>query len=276
MTNLQARILITILYFPALLLSVFDEKIFSLVTFALLALGWYEYLSFKLSPKTSRDWTGIAGLILLGALPALVHGLGRPTVMGLGVLALAFQIYVIRSMINRKSFDEMKGELSFYLTGFLYLTLLFTLWIAIRERPSGREAIWFLLFVVGASDSVAYFVGRAFGRKPFFQHISPKKTVEGFWGGMLGSLLMGLGFYFLFHKLEYQIPPLATCLLLSLAVGLAGVFGDLFESMIKRHYGVKDSGRIMGGHGGVLDRFDAALFGAVPLFFYVAIFGGFQ
>lgn len=276
MTNLQARVLIALLYFPALLLSVFDQTAFALVVSLLLAGSWYEYLQFKDGPNIRRDWRWLAGIIFLGTLPALAQAMGRPAAVGFAAILLALQIFVIRSMFQRKSFEEILSELKPYAFGFVYLTALFCCLTGIRAHPGGREAIWFLLFVIGASDSLAYFFGRTWGRKPFFQNLSPKKTVEGFWGGMIGSIVCGLIFFFLFRWLQYTVPSLVECLFLSVVVGVAGVFGDLFESMLKRRFHVKDSGVLLGAHGGILDRFDAVIFAAVPLYFYIVFKGGFQ
>jgi len=276
MTNFQARVLVALLYFPALLLSLFDERIFSVVVLLLCSLSWFEYLSFKGQPRTTADWVRWGALILLGSLPAFSKSMGWTIGAALGVWAVALQLYVIRAMIRRRTFEQMQSDISFVLIGFLYISLLFTLFLGIRSYPSGMEAMWFIFFVIGASDSGAYFAGLKFGRKPFFQHISPKKTVEGFWGGMISALLVGGIFHFGLRALDYHIPSLGVCLVMAVLVAAAGVYGDLFESMLKRYYGVKDSGRVMGGHGGVLDRFDAALFGAVPIFFYMVMFGAFQ
>jgi len=276
MTNLQARILIALLYFPALLLSVFDETAFALVVSLLLATSWYEYLQFHKDPNSPRDALSEWLIIFLGTLPALVQAVGRSPTLGFAAILLALQIHIIRGMFRRKTFEDILTELKPLAFGFVYLTVLFCCLLGVRTHPGGREAIWFLLFVIGASDSLAYFFGRAWGRKPFFQHLSPKKTVEGFWGGMLGSMACGLGFYYLFGWLEYHVPSLVECLLLSLVIGISGVFGDLFESMLKRRFHVKDSGVLLGAHGGILDRFDAVIFAAVPLYFYMVFRGGFQ
>lgn len=130
---------------------------------------------------------------------------------------------------------------------------------------SGEAAIWFGFICTWSADSFAYFVGRALGKKPLAPKISPKKTVEGFWGGFAGSILAGLVFSLVMH-----IDPLKGALIGAL-LGIVGQVGDMFESALKRDAGIKDSGKLIPGHGGVLDRFDSAFF-TLTLTYYLIVF----
>ncbi len=275
MSPMQARILVAAIYFPLLLLSVFDARLFTLVVTVLLAGAWYEFLQFRGDPKDLKEAWERGLVILLGSSPPLLYFLGYPVTWSAATMAAVLQGYVILSMVRRKNFEYLTKKLGFYFFGFIYLTGLFVMFWSLRSTPGGREAIWFLMFVVGASDSVAYFFGKFWGRTAFFQNLSPKKTFEGFWGGLLGAMAMGAVFHLVFHNLDYQTPGLIKSMALALVVGIIGTFGDLFESMLKRNFGVKDSGTWFGAHGGVLDRFDALLFASVPVFFYIVVRGGF-
>lgn len=130
------------------------------------------------------------------------------------------------------------------------------------SQPNGHRWLLVALAIVWAGDTGAYFAGRAFGRHKLAPRISPNKTVEGLLGGMACALLAAalLGWY-------AGATPAQQPLLLGVAVVtfLASVVGDLFESLLKRHVGVKDSGDILPGHGGILDRIDAVL-AALPVF----------
>ncbi|HEX2082362.1 MAG TPA: phosphatidate cytidylyltransferase [Xanthomonadaceae bacterium] len=128
--------------------------------------------------------------------------------------------------------------------------------------PNGHRWLLVALAIVWAGDTGAYFVGRAFGKHKLAPRISPNKSVEGLFGGMVCALLAAavLGWYA--GATPEQQPWL---LLVALATFLASVVGDLFESLLKRHIGVKDSGDILPGHGGILDRIDAVL-AALPVF----------
>jgi phosphatidate cytidylyltransferase len=130
---------------------------------------------------------------------------------------------------------------------------------------AGREAVILLLATIVVSDSAQYYTGRALGRRLLAPAISPKKTIEGAIGGLVfGTAAMMVGGFWVFRGVN-----LAILLLASLAVVLAGMIGDLFESLLKRSAGVKDSSTLIPGHGGVLDRIDSWLF-AGPVYYAFA------
>jgi phosphatidate cytidylyltransferase len=127
---------------------------------------------------------------------------------------------------------------------------------------AGREAILLLMLTIVVSDSAQYYAGRAFGRRPLSPTISPKKTVEGAIGGLAcGTAAMALG-----GRLVFPDAPVPMLVLASATVTALGIVGDLFESLLKRSAGVKDSSAIIPGHGGVLDRLDSWLF-AAPMYY---------
>ncbi|WP_370981527.1 phosphatidate cytidylyltransferase [Agaribacterium sp. ZY112] len=145
-----------------------------------------------------------------------------------------------------------------FMGGLVLLPALFSVaWL--RQQANGIELILFALLLVAAADSGAYFSGRAFGKGKLAPAVSPGKTWAGVWGGLLLSLLVGLAYgYFV---LALSLPFL---LVLIPPVALVSVLGDLLESMLKRERGIKDSGSILPGHGGVLDRLDGVV-AAIPL-----------
>ncbi|MBC7254651.1 MAG: phosphatidate cytidylyltransferase [Chloroflexi bacterium] len=152
--------------------------------------------------------------------------------------------------------------------GTLYIGGLLGHFIRLRALEHGME--WMILALVGTwvCDTGAYFVGVRWGRRRFFPAISPKKTWEGALGGLVSGVatVVGLGAWLL------QL-PVWQGLLLGLCVVLGATFGDLAESVIKRQVGVKDSGHLIPGHGGMLDRIDSLLF-VVPIVYYFAILVG--
>jgi len=170
---------------------------------------------------------------------------------------------------------------------FAYIALPLGFLVQIREQWSGAFLLLYLLFLVWAGDIFAYFVGRGLGRNLMSPRISPKKTWEGALASLIASLVVGMLLYnyalpissFLLdlHLIDrrdgyfaLQKPPLWPTLLLSAAINIAAQLGDLVESLIKRGAGVKDSGAILPGHGGMLDRIDALLFAAPVLWYYAA------
>lgn len=151
------------------------------------------------------------------------------------------------------------------LGGLIGVLLLIPCWTAlnhIRSGPDGIANLFLCLLLVWAADTGAYFAGKKWGKTPFANKISPKKTQEGLYGGLiLGLLIAGIYGYYL--DLDLIFSPLYGVLVI--AVILLSVVGDLVVSMIKRFAGVKDSGKILPGHGGILDRIDS-LTAAAPAF----------
>jgi phosphatidate cytidylyltransferase len=135
---------------------------------------------------------------------------------------------------------------------------------AVRAEANGREAVLLLLVTIVISDSAQYYSGRAFGRRPLAPQISPKKTVEGAVGGVVfGTLAMAVGGHYVLAASTWMLA------LLGAAISLLGIVGDLFESLLKRSAGVKDSSHLIPGHGGVLDRIDSWLFAAPVYYVFV-------
>jgi phosphatidate cytidylyltransferase len=136
---------------------------------------------------------------------------------------------------------------------------------AVLPESDGRQWVLFLFAVVMVGDAGAYFTGRALGRHPLAPELSPKKTIEGLVGGLAASVATAVGLA------SFGLPamPPRAALGLGLVLALLGVLGDLFESLLKRSVGAKDTATILPGHGGVLDRIDSLLFAAPALLAYV-------
>ncbi|MYM64977.1 phosphatidate cytidylyltransferase [Pseudomaricurvus sp. HS19] len=138
----------------------------------------------------------------------------------------------------------------------------------VRGQANGEWLIVLLVLVVVCADVGAYFSGRAFGKRKLATEVSPGKTWEGFWGGVACCALLGL-------VVGYGVGGGAMMLALVVPAGLASVLGDLLESMVKRQRGVKDSGTLLPGHGGVLDRVDS-ITAAAPVFALALLLSGWQ
>jgi phosphatidate cytidylyltransferase len=170
---------------------------------------------------------------------------------------------------------------------FAYIALPLGCLVQIREQAAGAFLLLYLLLLVWAGDIFAYFVGRSLGRHLMSPRISPKKTWEGALASMIASVGVGLLLYNYALPISTALlnanliarkdglfalekPALLPIVLLSAALNIAAQLGDLVESLIKRGAGVKDSGTILPGHGGMLDRVDALLFAAPLLWYYAA------
>jgi len=136
------------------------------------------------------------------------------------------------------------------------------------ELSSGGDLLLFLFGLLWVGDTSAMWVGKAFGKHKLAPTVSPNKTVEGFIGGILGALAIGV--LMIFWK--FSLVPWYHVLILAVGCSVFGQLGDLVESMWKRSLGIKDSSALIPGHGGILDRFDSLLFAAPLMFFYVMLF----
>lgn len=143
----------------------------------------------------------------------------------------------------------------------IYVGHSLSFFIAIMKLANGRVLLIFSLFSTWVSDIFAYLIGINFGKKHPFPYLSPNKTLEGALGGILGGGISALAFF-------YVLPlNILVLFFLGILAALFGEIGDLFESLIKRNFGVKDSGKLLPGHGGILDCIDSILF-SVPILYY--------
>jgi phosphatidate cytidylyltransferase len=181
--------------------------------------------------------------------------------------AVLIAAILVFAMLSVARFDSQAHTLETFckqVTGLLYVPYLLGHMILIRAWDQGVTWIFFLMVVIFAGDTAAFYIGRAFGRHKLSPNVSPGKTVEGALGGLTANLLIGALFK------TFYFPELSWGYLTALVMimGALGQAGDLVESTMKRSVGVKDSGGIMPGHGGLLDRIDALLF-ATPALYYV-------
>jgi phosphatidate cytidylyltransferase len=185
-----------------------------------------------------------------------------PVALDVALLSALLVLGVV-TMATWQGGRDALGHAAVSLFPALYLGLPLGAMVAVRE-VRGREALFLLILTVSASDTAQYYSGRAFGRQPLAPTISPKKTLEGAIGGLVfGALvLVALGAWWL------PTVPILRRAVVGVAIVALGISGDLFESMLKRSAGVKDSSSLIPGHGGILDRIDALLF-AAPAYYVV-------
>jgi len=208
-------------------------------------------------------WGYFAGLLLLAA--AHLSGIGFVALL----LALNLVIVGVMSVFLYKTNPRIGLVIQKQVLGIIYIPLSLALLAVIRSQPDGMGFIFLLLAIIFAGDTSAFYVGTYLGRHKLSPAISPGKTFEGALGGLSGNLLAGsIGIAFFMPSI-----PWAGGILFFLAAGIAGQVGDLFESEMKRSSDIKDSGGLLPGHGGFLDRIDALLFAApVAYLFKMYIF----
>lgn len=180
------------------------------------------------------------------------------------ILIITFSYY----LFCRHDLSIVLSQISLTLFGVVYVGCLFSYIGLLR---SAEQGIFWVFLTVGATfmaDSGAYFTGHLFGKHKLAPLVSPGKTVEGFIGGIFASVLAT----FICKLIFWSSFPSLSCLIIGCLIGIIGPLGDLSESLIKRGVNVKDSGQLIPGHGGLLDRVDALLFTAPTIYYYVKFF----
>ena len=223
---------------------------------AAFAFAEYAHLAEALGARVPRLLAGAtvvaACLAVGGALPAEL------------VLLSAFLVIGVFAVATGSPGPPVLRDVAASVMPLLYIGLPLGSLAAVRVL-GGREAVMLLLVTIVVSDSAQYYTGRALGRRPLAPSISPKKTMEGAAGGVvLGTAAMTVGGLQLFPA-----AGAAKLLVASAAVVLLGIAGDLFESLLKRSAGVKDSSHLIPGHGGVLDRIDSWLFAGPAYYMFI-------
>lgn len=160
-----------------------------------------------------------------------------------------------------------------YLFGYIILPFVFITKISFGIKDYNPKIIMGLFFIIWTNDTFAYIVGKTIGKHKLFERISPKKTIEGFLGGLIFAIVAGylISKYYINPKPEFSEKSILIWTSIAAIVGVFGTIGDLIESKFKRIAGVKDSGTIMPGHGGVLDRLDSVIFVAPFIFLFYQI-----
>ncbi|NPB09284.1 MAG: phosphatidate cytidylyltransferase [Thermodesulfobacteria bacterium] len=252
----RARVLTALVLLPLLIgLVLYGPKILVwLLVLSATEIGWYEYARMTRLPP-DLFMAGVFGLFAV--LLALYL---NPSFF---LLALWLSLFLLTLyFLARFAGYEFIVLFGFSLAGMVYLGLCFGHLFLVFTLEQGRLWLLVLLAVVFGTDTGAYYTGRALGRRPFAPRVSPKKTWEGTVGGTLCGMMLGALLVF-----WLDLAPLPKILPFLGAVSVVGQIGDLLESMIKRACGVKDSGELLPGHGGLLDRVDALIF-AAPLFYW--------
>ncbi|MBY4675648.1 phosphatidate cytidylyltransferase [Marinobacterium arenosum] len=258
---LKKRLLTALVLAPLVLWSLFYlslEQLLVLVDLVLLLAAW--------------EWSALAGLgrrlyrlgyvashaVLLAVMHAQIDRVPSPGLFVAPLILWAVALWwVVRyPAAGLWRYTPVRGA-----AGYLVLLPCWFAFVVVKSHPWADQLLLLLVLLVWGADIGAYFAGKNFGRTKLAR-VSPGKTREGVYGGLLTCLLIALGSA---YWLELPLLAAVYLLLLALMTGLISVLGDLFESMLKRHCGLKDSGRLLPGHGGVMDRIDS-LTAAAPLF----------
>jgi phosphatidate cytidylyltransferase len=269
---ITALVMLAVLYWATALLSAFHFTLGISLALVVAILEWTKLMGLqRMSLRVVYVSIGIALMLLVAwgmGITSDAINLSKPIVLAVCGTGVLFWLWAFSLM--RGYPDNIASWSTTPITALIGFLTLIPTWAALVQlkylEPNGY-LVFALIAMVSIADIGAYFVGRAFGKSKLAPQLSPGKSWAGFWGGVLSCGLLSIS---LLYLLNHFIAPLDVfrsigLIVLMLIVAVFSVMGDLFESMFKRNQGLKDSGSILPGHGGILDRIDS-LTAAAPLF----------
>jgi phosphatidate cytidylyltransferase len=259
---LATRILTAAAGIPFILVCIYyGNAAFYVMMFAVSLLCVYEYLTIlkKYNPHTFVSLTMAAAFFVF---LSLFKNFQLDKIV-ISVVVMMFVLFGIEIFGNEPYLCVARISLSFL--GAFFIPLCLVHMVYIRNLDGGMELVFFIFAVVWILDTAAYAFGRMFGRHKLAGNVSPRKTVEGALAGVVFGILAAVAFKIVVMN---SVLTLKNAAVLGLVIAVSGQFSDLSESIIKRDGGVKDSGKMIPGHGGVFDRFDSYIFVA-PAVYYI-------
>jgi len=271
---LKKRLITVAIILPPVILMVW----FSAVTSAVLAVIWGFMSAYEFYHNINRDKvTPLTAFGLIMTVLFIIHPLLNFSQF-LPLLLSASVIVPLVWLLLQKDKENAFARWSWTIAGAIYIGWLLSYLVALRagynlpalDEAAARNWTFYALAITILSDSMAYFVGRKFGKHAFAPQVSPGKTWEGTFGGFLGAILSSL--FFTLPTPLGLTTGYEHIILLGIAASIAGQTGDLIKSLFKRNMGIKDSSNLLPGHGGFLDRLDSPLFAGVVIYYYVMLF----
>ena len=251
-----------------LLIALGNPFVFWLMVSSVIVVGLLEF--YKIARTRAFPVYELPGVLLgwLLSLAPLIASSSQSMILTEFTLTLIVLALFLYALLTKRSLSESIPALAITLFGILYVSWLLSHLVLLRGLSNGKELVFYVLLVVWAGDTGAYYTGSYLGQHKLAPVVSPKKTIEGAVGGLIASLLASCIAKWTF------LPLLAYrhCLVLGVLLAVISQLGDLCESMLKRAVNIKDSGTILPGHGGILDRLDGVMFAAPVLYYYVILF----
>jgi phosphatidate cytidylyltransferase len=260
---LRYRILTAVVGLPLLIAIIwFGEPWFTLLIAVMATLGTWEFYrmasQLKIQPIT---YLGMAWVLLIVLSPHCPHAATMPFLITSAIVVSL--IWLLFRSPRERAFTNWAWTMA----GILYIGWMLSYWVELRSLEAGKELVFWAMFTTFASDTSAFFIGKAWGKHALAPSISSGKTWEGAIGGLLASIIASLILRTIF-PLPFSYWQIA---LLGCIISLFAQLGDLTESLLKRNTGVKDAGKLIPGHGGILDRIDSLIFTGVIVYYCVVL-----
>jgi len=264
---LHERVISGLLFLPIFYLVAWKLPpiYFTALVMAASAVGQLEF--YRMAQARGFHPRGALG-IALGVL--IVVGFYKPLFPGLDhffVIAASLLVIMMSRLFSSRPVEGALDDVASTFLGVFYVALLFAFQVGIRTGADGKQWLVFLYFIIWASDIGAYAIGIPFGKHRLYEKVSPKKSIE----GLAGALTASAGMALLCRIWFMPAMGIGEAVGIALALSSIGTIGDLVESLFKRAAGIKDSGTIIPGHGGILDRMDSMLFAAPVLYYYLRL-----
>lgn len=264
---IKQRIITALIALPIVLFFtlVVSTPWFTAVVCAVAMVALWEFYSMVLTPQRNKVKLFA---VAAGAPVVLVSTYFQHMIIPIaGLFFIGFAIYFLW---HYNDINTVISEVGLVSLGWLYLPVLLSSWVMLHQFEHGSLWVLLVLIMTMTCDSCAYFVGTAYGKHRLYPAISPKKSIEGALGGLVGAILAALAAHL------WLLPQSSwfDCLVVGILAGSVGQVGDLFESMVKRYANIKDSGTIFPGHGGMLDRIDSLLFSFPAVYIYLSFTSG--
>lgn len=274
--NLITRAITGAVYIFILLFGILYNKYSFIVVFGVILVvaldEFYRLIEQKTPHLISKLFNILFGVVIFLSAYLFLEG---KSILAFPISSITYLLFLYASTIVIKR-PDIFNTIIYSVFGQLYITLPFCLLLLISYEYKLANPIYYYALVLAifvfiwVNDTFAFLIGITIGKHKLLRRISPKKTIEGFIGGIFFTVLSGIGFSFLYT--EYTI---YFWIGFALIVSLFATLGDLFESLIKRTYKVKDSGNLIPGHGGILDRIDSLLIVVPPIYVYILITNSF-
>ena len=262
---LKHRVITAAVGVPLVILAIwFGDPWFTLLIAAAALAGTYEF--YHMANFDRREPLIYLGLLWTLALVLSPH-YSSPDV--LPIVITATMLISLICLLRRPSKEKPFRNWAWTIVGALYVGWMLSYWLNLRGLEDGRNWVYLAMFTTFANDTGAFFIGRARGKHKLAPAISAAKTWEGAIGGLISAILAAIVIAMVLNLISPFTFKYWQIILLGFLVGLFAQLGDLVESLLKRNMGVKESGNLLPGHGGILDRFDSLIFVGAVVYYYV-------